>query len=166
MYLCFNQYLQSIIHDTFLTCTIIGGLAYECLQYLIEPSSVAITPLSTLAKPLKISISVGSFSSSDSLEKNRYGLQCSIECSTFFNLKSVEIIPDNIILQKNIAKEETKVIDTIVQQVYENEICIDVNPCLKYSIKSISNMTGKLPHCGKITMHLHHPAIDEETRHV
>jgi hypothetical protein len=139
-----------------------GGIAFQCLQYLINPDSVVIVPVSTLAKPLRISISVGSFTDSlkKSKSKDRWGLVCRVECSTYFNLKdSLHMEALELSKPTIVTSDLQEPIDVTVQLLYENEICIDINSVSKYSIQSLSRMIGNSIDSGKITMSKYEPPI-------
>jgi hypothetical protein len=127
-----------------------GGIAYQCLQYLIDSSSVVIVPVSTLAKPLSISVSIGSYKDltiDSNEEDDRWGLVCRVECSTFFTLK----IPTDEV--DSLSAHGSK--DLIVQILYENEVCIDVDACSKYSVHTLTDMTGTSDNSGKVTVSQH-----------
>jgi hypothetical protein len=125
-----------------------GGVAYQCLHYLVKPTSINIVPVSTLAKPLNINISVGSFvdsKASGNGQHNNWGLICRVDCSTFFTLKSTEETNDNIDHSKNSE-------DPTVQIIFEDSICVPVNPCKKFSIQNLAGITGTNINSGKVTV--------------
>jgi hypothetical protein len=125
-----------------------GGIAYQCLHYLVKPTSINIVPVSTLAKPLNINISVGSFidtKASGNGQHNNWGLICRIDCSTFFTLKSNEETNDNIDHNENSE-------DPTVQIIFEDSICVPVNPCKKFSIQNLAGITGTSANSGKVTV--------------
>ena len=123
-----------------------GGIAYQCLHYLIKPTSINIVPVSTLAKPLNISVSVGSFVDSKKPgtgQHNNWGLICHVDCSTYFTLKSIEENIDNI---------DQSAEDPTVQIIFDDFICIPVNPCTKFSIRNLAGITGTNANSGKVTV--------------
>lgn len=125
-----------------------GGIAYQCLHYLIKPTSINIVPVSTLAKPLNINISVGSFidSKASSIgQHNNWGLICHVDCSTFFTLKSSEETNDGIDHSENSE-------DPTVQIIFDDSICVPVNPCKKFSIQNLAGITGTSASSGKVTV--------------
>lgn len=129
-----------------------GGIAFQCLSYLIEPSSVVIIPVSTLAKPLSISISVGSFAdyTDGSVNgDNKWGLICRVECSTFFTLQSTCSMTD---CQPPQIDSSSDVSEVIVEIMFEDSICIAVNPCNKYSVQSIAEIHGANANGGLVTV--------------
>ena len=65
-----------------------GGVAYQTLSHIINTEINLITPISNLARPLIIKLSIGSFR-----DKNGYktiGLECNVLTSYFFNIISLE----------------------------------------------------------------------------
>ena len=129
-----------------------GGIAYQCLSYLIEPSGVVIIPVSTLAKPLSISISVGSFADhTDGNAKgdNKWGLVCRVECSTFFTLQSSGGMTDCQPPQFDVGSDAS---DVIVEIMFEDSICIAVNPCNKYSVQNIAEIHSANANNGLVTV--------------
>mmetsp|Transcript_10959 Transcript_10959/g.10595 ORF Transcript_10959/g.10595 Transcript_10959/m.10595 type:complete len:360 (+) Transcript_10959:61-1140(+) len=143
-----------------------GGIAYQCLQYLIDSSSVVIVPVSTLAQPLSINVSIGSYKDSTNHcehpypelpgygEDDRWGLICRVECSTFFKLeRPVDEVDSQVSLSESLIFHESE--DLIVQILYENEICFDVNICSKCSIETLSSMTGTSMDSGRVTVSHH-----------
>ena len=130
-----------------------GGVAYQCLQYMIKPDDIVIVPLSTLAKPLNINISICSYADSGTayLESdNRWGLVCAVECSTFFTLKSIDGLSSLDFPLENIEVEKLE--DVTVQLVYEDSVRIPINPCAKYSIHSLNGIRGITPNSGKVSV--------------
>ena len=131
-----------------------GGIAYQCIQYMIKPDNIVIVPVSTLAKPLKINISVGSFIDSDTVcygPDNRWGLVCAVECSTFFSLKSIDGLSPLDFPIENIEVE--KLDDVTVQVLYEDSVCLPINPTTKCSIRNLNGIRGISPNSGKVTVH-------------
>jgi hypothetical protein len=134
-----------------------GGIAYQCLQYLIDSSSVVIVPVSTLAKPLSINVSIGSYKDSTNYcdgEDHRWGLICRVECSTFFTLKRpADEVDSQVSFSESLTPHESE--DLIVRIIYENEICFDVDTCSKYSIQTLSDMTGTSMDSGRVAVSHH-----------
>jgi hypothetical protein len=125
-----------------------GGIAYQCLHYLIKPTTINIVPVSTLAKPLNINISVGSFvdsKASGNGQHNNWGLICRVDCSTFFTLKSNEETTDSIDQSENSD-------DPTVQIIFDDSICVPVNPCKKFSIQNLAGITGTNANSGRVTV--------------
>ena len=130
-----------------------GGIAYQCLQYIIKPDDIVIVPLSTLAKPLNINISISSYADSDTVQlesDNRWGLVCAVECSTFFTLKSTGGMSSLDFPLENIEVERLE--DVTVQLVYEDSVRIPINPCSKCSIHSLDGIRGVTPNSGKVSI--------------
>ena len=142
-----------------------GGIAYQYLQYLIKPDNIVIVPLSTLAKPLNINISISSFTEfrdkashvSDGVNslqnpsrENKWGLVCNIECSTFFTLKSSIASFDHDFPIDGIEVEKPD--DVSVQIMYEDSVCLSVNPSSKCSIESIAGMKNSSTISGRVTI--------------
>lgn len=131
-----------------------GGIAYQCLHYLIKPSSIVITPLSNLAKPLNISITVGSFSEtagrSSTLDDN-WGLISHVDCSTFFSIKANDMAPNNPLSEINEDTSDNQT-DTKVQIIFDDAICVPISLKAEHSISDLSGMTGTSGNSGKVTV--------------
>ena len=131
-----------------------GGIAYQCLHYLIKPSSIVITPLSTLAKPLNISITVGSFSESptrSNASHDNWGLISHVDCSTFFSIKANDMTRNTSLTEITEDTSENQ-IDTKVQIIFEDAICVPITLKKEYSISDLAGITGTSGNSGKVTV--------------
>ena len=118
-----------------------GAMAYQLLQYILNMETVTIVPVSTRAKPLSINISI------DSTEGgNNWGLICKIQCSTFFNLRSSE----SLITHDEIVNFEKPAETIIIQALYENFICSEINIGGNYSITSNQKLLGTTATDGRV----------------
>ena len=133
-----------------------GGIAYQCLQYMINLDDVIVVPLSALAKPLNINIEVSSFNDatlSSSEVDNKWGLVCNVECSTYFTLKCNDSLNGSESpLESPLENiEADKLNDVTLQLRYEDAISIPVNPRSKFSIETLVGMSGVSSNSGKVT---------------
>lgn len=131
-----------------------GGIAYQCLHYLIKPSSIIITPLSNLAKPLNISIIAGSFSETtvgNSVPDDNWGLISRVDCSTFFSIKAIDMSRNTSITDTNEDTSDNQD-DTRVQIMFEDAIGVPINLRTDYSISDLVGITGMSGESGKVTV--------------
>eukprot|EP01036_Dinobryon_divergens_P040731 gene40731-53890_t len=103
-----------------------GGTTFQALQTLLDTTQTMIAPMSTMAKPLKIHISLDSFQDSNQFcltnnanNKNgriqhEWGIRCHVEGSTVFRLSSNDDMDSNS--------------DAIIRAVYTNDICVSIDP--------------------------------------
>ena len=106
-----------------------GYLCYENIQQMIDETKTMLVPLSTLAKPIAISLSIGGLS-----ETSHWGLLCSISCLSFFHVVSSAEHPSDG------TEGQEKV---VIVGVYEQVLLLKLNVGSKYSAVDMSSLMGK-----------------------
>ena len=106
-----------------------GYLCYENIQQILDETKAMLVPLSTLAKPITISLSIGGLS-----ETPHSGLLCTISCSSFFHVvASVEYPRDETAGQEKI----------VLVGIYEHTFLLKLNVGGKFSAMDLSSLIGK-----------------------
>ena len=106
-----------------------GYLCYENIQQMIDETKTMLVPLSTLAKPIAISLSIGGLS-----ETSHWGLLCSISCLSFFHVVSSAEHPSDG------TEGQEKV---VIVGVYEQVLLLKLDVGSKHSAIDMSSLMGK-----------------------
>ena len=106
-----------------------GYLCYENIQQMIDETKTMLVPLSTLAKPIAITLSIGGLS-----ETSHWGLKCTISCSSFFHVvTAVEHSSDETGRQDKI----------ILVGIYEHVLLLKIDMGSKFCAMDMSSLIGK-----------------------
>lgn len=106
-----------------------GYLCYENIQQMIDETKAMLVPLSTLAKPIAITLSIGCLS-----ETSHWGLLCSTSCLTFFHIISSTKHPSD----RTGGQEKV-----VIVGIYEQVLLLKLDVASKYSAIDMSSLIGK-----------------------
>jgi hypothetical protein len=98
-----------------------GGVTFQALQLALDLDSTLIVPQSSCAPPLRILLSVGVVPQRDAdraLSGSLWGLRCSVQAVTLFNLKALRGELD----------VDASIADLLVRAVYEDHFVVPVTP--------------------------------------
>lgn len=126
-----------------------GGVTFQALQSMIDIDSTLIIPVSSMALPLRIFLSVGSFPNKAGLKVStgsatvsatvsgvetpqmmpqEWGLKCFVQATTAFHLKAISA---------EMECEDASQVDIAVRAVYDDNYYIAINPRIKEISKEV-----------------------------
>jgi hypothetical protein len=143
-----------------------GGVAYQVLQAAIEPHSTILVPVSTMALPLRIKVSVGRLSngneastmlSAPASRQASWGLKCAVECTTFYQLRSIAGASESCATGAGDSGTSNLPIDEnfnpVVRVVYHDTIGMEIDGGSKQAIVSPEKWVGTSATSGYVVIH-------------